>query len=102
MSVVPFRKREPGAVALQRLERSLLDALVPGQPKVIVGPKHDAALALHLDDRQGRPLQHPEVREGVELARDPQPLQVLVLARLGEDVDRGGHTPVNRRDSAAL
>ena len=36
-------------------------------------------------------LQHAEVRERIELAGEAKLLEALVLAGLGEDVDRGRH-----------
>ena len=62
------RAGESRAVAVQGVKRALLDPLVSSQPQVVVGAEHDPALALHLDDRQGRALEHTEVRDEVELA----------------------------------
>ena len=61
-AVEEARARQAGAVAVERVAGALLDALVAGQPQVVVGAEHDPALTLHLDDGQGRPLQHVEVR----------------------------------------
>ena len=87
------RAGQPGAVAVERIQRALLDPLVAGQPQVVVGAEHDPPLALHLHDRQRRALQHAEVGQRIELPGGPQLLQALVLTRLGEDVDRGRHSP---------
>ena len=46
------------------------------------------ALALHLDDRQRRPLEHVEVGERAERACGLELLETLELAGLREDVDR--------------
>ena len=86
------RAGQPGAVAVQRVERALLDPLVAGQPEVVVGAEHDPLPALHLHDGQRRSLEHAEVRQRIELPGGSQLLQALVLPRLGEDVDRGGHS----------
>ena len=90
-AVEEARAGQAGAVAVQRVERALLDALVAGQPEIVVRAEHDPPLALHLDDRQRRTLEHAEVGQRVELAGGSQLLEALVLARLGEDVDRGRH-----------
>ena len=61
------RAGQSGAVAVERVQRALLDALVAGQTEVVVGAEHDPRLALHLDDRERRTLEHAEVREHVVL-----------------------------------
>ncbi len=86
------RTGQTGSVAVQRVERALLDALVTSQPEVVVGTEHDPSLALHLDHGQRRALEHVEVGQRVEFARDLEALEVFVLAGLGEDVDRGRHS----------
>ena len=65
---------QSGPIAVERVERGLLDAFVSGQPEVVVRPEHDPPLSLHLDDRQRRALEHVEIRERVELARELQAL----------------------------
>ena len=86
-AVQEARSGQPGAVAMKRVERALLDPLVAGQPQVVVGAEHDPALALHLHDGQRRSLQHPEIGHQIELPRGSELLEALVLASLGEDVD---------------
>ena len=85
------RAREAGAVALERVACSLSDASVASQAQVVVGAEHDPPGALHLDDRQRRPLQHVEVGKGAELAGGPQLLQAFELTSFCENVDRGRH-----------
>ena len=75
----------------------LLDALIAGQPEVVVGPEHDPRGALHLDDGEGRPLEHAEVGEGVERARRLQLLQPFMLTHLREDIGRRHHQDRNGR-----
>ena len=76
---------------MKSVEGALLDALVAGQAQVVVGAEHDPALALHLDHGQGWALEHVEVGQCAQLASDPKSFEILVLARLGEDVDRSRH-----------
>ncbi len=86
------RARQAGAVLRQRVGRALDDALVAGQPEVVVGAEHDPLRALHLDDRSRGTFERAEVRQQVELARGAQLLGALVAAHLGKDVScRGGH-----------
>ena len=89
---MPLRKREPGqagAVTVERVAGALLDALVAGQPEIVVGAEHDPALTLHLDDGQGRALEHVEVGHGADLAGGAQLLEALVLPSFRKNVDRG-------------
>ena len=102
-SIVPFSKREPvrpGAVAVERVCARLRDALVAGQPEIVVGAEHDPRLALHLDDRQGRAFQHVEVGQRAEFPRCSQLLQPLVLARLREDISGRCHVGTHRNERA--
>ena len=62
-AVQEARAGQPGAVAVDGVERRLLDPLVAGQAEVVVGAEHDPPGALHLDDRQRRALEHAEVGE---------------------------------------
>ena len=68
-AVQETRAGQAGPVALERLHRAALDALVTRQTQVVVGAEHDPALALHLHDGQGGTLQHPEIRHQIELPR---------------------------------
>ena len=79
---------QAGAVTVERIAGALLDALVAGQSQVIVGAEHDPALALHLDDGQGRSLEHAEVRQGADLTGGAQLLEALELSSLGKNIDR--------------
>ena len=88
-AVEEARAGQARAVAVERVACALLDALVAGQPQVVVGAEHDPALALHLHDRQRRPLQHVEVRKGADLAGGLELFDALELASLGENVDCG-------------
>jgi hypothetical protein len=97
-AVQEARAGQAGPVFEQRRLGRLLDALIARQPQIVVGPEHDPGLALHLDDRERRALQHAEVGKRVDRARHLELLEPLVLSRLGEDVDRGGHLPVDRNE----
>ena len=88
-AVEQARAGQAGAVALERVAGALHDALVGGQPEVVVGAEHDPLGALHLDDRAGRALEHAEVGQQVGLAGGAQLLGALVAADLREDVDGG-------------
>jgi hypothetical protein len=52
-AVEQARSGEPGPVCLQRLAGALLDAVVGGEPQIVVGPEHDRLAPLHLHDRAG-------------------------------------------------
>jgi hypothetical protein len=86
------RPGQAGAVAGERVARSLYHALVAGQAEVVVGGEHDPRGALHLHDRHRGRLDRAEVGHQVGLARGPQELLALVTANLGEDVCRCGHS----------
>jgi len=81
------RAGEPGPIAVERVECPLLNPLVAGQAEVVVRAEHDPLPALHLDDRQRRALEHPEIGHQILLARGSQLLEPVVLARLREHVD---------------
>jgi hypothetical protein len=78
------RARQAGAEALERVPRGVLHARVAGEPEVVVRAEHDALVALHLDHRAGRSLEHPEVGHEVMVASSLELLQPLVLASLLE------------------
>jgi len=86
------RAGQAGAVRLQGRPRALDDALVGGQPEVVVGAEHDPRGALHLDDGSGGSLERAEVGQDVGRAGGGELVGALVAADLGEDVVcRGGH-----------
>ena len=90
-AVQESRAREAGPVAVERVARPLLDALVAGQAEVVVRAQHHPLGALHVHDRPRRAAQRPPVRDDVGLAGRAQDLRALVIAGLGEDVDGGRH-----------
>ena len=105
-AVEEARAGEAGPVAIERVAGALLDALVAGQSQVVVGAEHDPALALHLDDRQRRTLEHVEVGElRRSRVRALQLLEALELASLREDVDFRGpawRTVIVKRSKSLL
>ena len=86
-AVEQARAGHAGAVLGQRVARAGDDALVLGQPEVVVAAEHDPGLALHLDDGPRRALHHPEVGHHVDRAGGLEDLETLVVASLLEDVD---------------
>jgi hypothetical protein len=91
-AVEQARAGQRRAVALERVAGALLHARVARQPEVVVRAEHHALGALHLHDGPGLALHQAEVRDEVVLARRPQQLDALVVARLLEQVDCGfGH-----------
>ena len=98
-AVEEARAGEAGAVAVERIERTLFDALVAGQPQVVVRAKHHPALALHLDDGEGGALEHVKVGHGIDLAGGSQLLETLVLSSLRKNIDRG-HPETHRTKSS--
>ena len=99
-AVEQARAGHPGAVGLERLAGRLLDPRIAGQSQVVVGAEHDRLAPLHLDHRAGLRGEQAEVGEEVVLFGGFELLEPVVLARLGEDVDRGldglAHRPESR------
>jgi hypothetical protein len=77
-----------GPVPLQGVAGGLLDPLIRGQSKVVVGAQHDRLPALHLDDGAGLGLEDPEIGEEVALLGGFELLRPVVGPRLLEDVHR--------------
>jgi hypothetical protein len=67
-AVQEARAGEAGAEALEGVAGGLLDALVAGEPEVVVRAEHDPLVALHVNHRPGRALEHPEVGHEVVVA----------------------------------
>jgi hypothetical protein len=84
------RPGEPGAVAVHGVDCALSHALVAGETEVVVGAEHDPRGALHLHDRKCRTFQLTEVGDDVQLAREFQLREPLVVMDLGEDVGHRG------------
>jgi hypothetical protein len=71
-AVEQARAGQPGAEAVEGGLRAGDDALVAGQPEVVVRAEHDPLGALHLHDRARGPLEDAEVGQDVGLAGGAQ------------------------------
>ena len=74
---------------LEGVASGLLDALVCGQPQVVVGAEHDRLPSLHLHDGPRLGLEDAEIGEEIALLGGFELLDPVVRAGLLEDVHRG-------------
>jgi hypothetical protein len=86
-AVEQARAGHPSPEGLERVTRRLLDAIVVGQPEVVVRAEHDPLAALHLDHWAGLRGEDAEIGEQIALLGRLELLETVVSAGLLEDVD---------------